>query len=83
MLLTEQQMIDLMTDTYLIEAILNQKKSAGEDVTALQQAYYDQLFEHYGITDTIFEANMYYYTYDPAALERIMDSVTTRLTKAQ
>lgn len=82
-LLTESQMIDLMTDTYLIEAVLNQKKSAGVDVTQLQQAYYDQLFEHYGITDSIFEANMDYYSHDLETLERIMDSVTTRFTKAQ
>lgn len=82
-LLTEQQMIDLMTDAYLIEAVLNQKKTTGLDVSQLQQTYYDQLFEHYGITDSIFEANMDYYSHDLATLERIMDSVTTRFTKAQ
>lgn len=82
-LLTEQQMVDVMTDAYLIEAILNQKKTAGEEVSSLQQTYYDQLFEHYGITDSIFEANMNYYSQNLAVLERIMDSVTNRCIKAQ
>lgn len=81
--LDEAQMIDVMTDTYLIEAQLNQMKSMGTDISGYQTAYYDQLFEHYGITDTIFEQNMAYYTRHPAVLERIMDSVTNRFVRAQ
>lgn len=81
--LTEQQMIDVLTDSYLIEAMLNKKKSAGENVTSLQSAYYDQLMEHYGITDSIFDANMEYYSHDLVTLERIMDSVNNRFLNAQ
>ena len=81
-LLTEEQMIDVLTDSYLIEAELNQRKSAGQDITALQSAYYDQFFEHYGLTDTLFSQNLRYYTYQPAVLERIMDSVNNRFQKA-
>jgi len=79
--LEEPQMIDVMTDSYLIEAKLNQMKSEGTDISSLQLAYYDQLFEHYGITDSIFEQNMYYYTHHPDILERIMDSVNNRFAK--
>lgn len=81
--LDEPQMIDVLTDAYLIEAKLNMRKSAGGDVSYLQVAYYEQLFEHYGITDSIFEQNMAYYTRHPAVLERMMDSVTNRFVKAQ
>lgn len=82
-LLTEQQMVDVLTDSYLIEAMLNQKKTAGENVASLQTAYYGQLMEHYGITDSIFDANMEYYSHDLATLERIMDSVNNRFLNAQ
>ena len=82
-LLTEQQMVDIMTDSYLIEAILNQRRSVGKDVSVYQRTYYDQLFEHYGITDSIFDANIYYYSNELGALERIMDSVMNRFVKAQ
>lgn len=82
-LLTEQQMIDVLTDSYLIEAMLNKKKTAGENVASLQVIYYDQLMEHYGITDSIFDANMEYYSHDLVTLERIMDSVNNRFLKAQ
>lgn len=81
--LTEQQMIDVLSDSYLIEAEFNQKKTLGIDITDLQKVYYDQIFEHYGINDSIFEANMYYYTHQLPTLERIMDSVTNRLLKMQ
>lgn len=81
--LEEPQMIDVMTDAYLIEAQLNQMKSDGQDVSELQLRYYDLLFEHYGLTDSLFEANLNYYTHHPDILERVMDSVTNRLVKAQ
>ncbi len=79
----EPQMIDILTDAYLLEARLNLMKSAGGDVSELQVSFYNQLFEHYGITDSIFEQNMAYYTEQPAVLERIMDSVTNRFARAQ
>ena len=81
--LSEQQMIDVLTDSYLIEAELTQKRSSGTEVASLQKAYYDQLFEHYAITDSIFEKNMNYYTHHPDILERMMDSVMNRFVKAQ
>lgn len=81
--LNEKQMIDVLADSYLIEAQLNQIKADGKDVSQLQMDYYAQLFEHYGITDSIFEQNMYYYSYHPAILERVMDSVVNRFAQAQ
>ena len=81
--LSEGQMIDIMTDVQIIEADINYRKSKGMDVDSIPILFYDQLFEHYGITDSIFRENMEYYTLFPATLESIMDSVTNRLLKAQ
>ena len=82
-LLTEVQMVDVLSDTYLIEAELNQMKSEGKVTGMLQNTYYEQLFAHYGITDSIFQENMNYYSYHLVELERIMDSVMNRFLKAQ
>ena len=89
-LLSEQEMIDVLTDVQIIEADINYQKSMereqGETPKAsrrLTQSYSDQLFEHHGITDTIFSQNIKYYTERPAVLERIMDSVLQRLVKEQ
>jgi len=80
--LSEQDMIAILTDVQLIEAELTFKKNNQQDVSELTQTYYDQLFEHYGITDSIFSENVRYYTQHPAILETIMDSVTQRLTSS-
>ena len=89
-LLTEEEMIEVMTDVQIIEAQINHQKSLGKeedaptvDYKAMAQSYYDQFFEHYGITDTIFSQNIRYYTERPEVLERIMDSVVQRLTREQ
>ena len=92
-LLTEQEMIDIMTDVQIIEADINYQKMderdpkdsttvVPKDYVKMSRDYYDQLFEHYGITDSIFSQNLKYYTEHPEVLERIMDSVTQRLMKA-
>lgn len=95
-LLSEQEMISIMTDLQIIEADINYQKTqeheqqekdsvkiAPKDYIKMSRDYYAQLFEHYGITDSIFSQNMRYYTERPDVLEKIMDSVLQRLTKEQ
>ena len=92
-LLTEQEMMDVMADVQIIEADINHQKTLAreqkeqdsveivpKDYIKMAREYYDQLFEHYGITDSIFEQNIRYYSARPEVLERIMDSVMNRLT---
>ena len=95
-LLSEQEMITVMTDVQIIEADINYQKTQErerdpkdttkvepKDYFKMSREYYDQLFEHYNITDSIFSQNIRYYTERPAVLERIMDSVVQRITRGQ
>lgn len=82
-LLTEQEMVDVMTDVQILESDMNYRKSNGKMIGDMAKEYYRQLFEHYEITDSIYMENIRYYTHDPAVMERIMDSVTQRLTREQ
>lgn len=95
-LLNEHEMINIMADVQVIESDINyQKKQERErdpndttkivakDYIRMSRGYYTQLFEHYGITDSIFAQNMQYYTERPEVLERIMDSVMQRLIRVQ
>ena len=89
-------MITIMVDVQIIEAEINYQKQqererdpndttaiTPKDYLKMSREYYNQLFEHYGITDSILEQNMRYYTEHPEVLERIMDSTMQRLIKAQ
>ena len=93
-LLSEQEMISIMTDVQIIEADINYQKQLErerdpEDTTTIipkdyvkmSREYYGQLFEHHGITDSIFSQNLRYYTERPEVLENIMDSVYHRLMR--
>ena len=80
MLLTEPQMIDVMTDVQIMEGIISYKRNSNQKTTYLKTIGYDTLFSHYGITDSIFEENLKYYNdVDPHTLIRIMDSVEARI----
>ena len=94
-LLSEQEMIGIMTDVQVIEADINYQKTqererdpndttkiVPKDYAKMTREYYDQLFEHYGITDSIFSQNIRYYTERPEVLERIIDSTMQRLMRA-
>ena len=79
-LLSEQQMVDVMTDVQIMEGIINYKRNSNQRTAYLKAIGYDTLFSHYGITDSIFEENIKYYNdVDPHTLIRIMDSVEARL----
>ena len=79
-LLSEPQMVDVMTDVQIMEGIISYKKSASQKTAYLKTVGYDTLFSHYGITDSLFQENIKYYNdVEPHTLIRIMDSVEARL----
>ena len=79
-LLSEEQMVDVMTDVQIMEGIISYKRNSNQKTAYLKTIGYDTLFSHYGITDSIFEENIKYYNdVDPQTLIRIMDSVEVRL----
>lgn len=81
-LLTETQMVDVMTDVQIMESIISYKKNANQKTEYLRTTGYDTLFAHHGITDSIFKVNMTYYNEaEPQTLIRIVDSVEARLQK--
>ena len=81
-LLTEPQMVDVMTDVQLMEAAITYKKNLNQQTEYLKTVGYDTLFAHYGITDSIFKLNLTYYNeVEPQTLIRILDSVENRLAR--
>ncbi len=81
--LTEEQLISIMTDAQLLEAGLNHRRNIGQSTTELKSLWYDELFKHYEITNGIFEDNLNYYADDPAKMESILEEVLARLSRMQ
>ena len=81
-LLSETEMVDVITDVQIMESAIAYKKNINQPTENLKTIGYDTLFAHYGITDSIFKANMvYYYDFEPQTLIRVYDSVEARLAR--
>lgn len=73
--LTEKQMVDIITDVQIIEQAINYRRGKNIKITNLKTKGFDAVFEHYGITDSIFLENLDYYNSNPVLMKSIMDSV--------
>lgn len=75
-LLSEPQMVEIMTDVYVLENAINYRKGKNISTNNLKTKGYQALFSHYGITDSVFFENMDFYNDNPEIMKRIMDSVS-------
>ena len=80
-LLSESQMVEIMTDVYILENAINYRRGKSISVNNLKTKGYEALFNHYGITDSIFFDNMDYYNENPLLMKNVMDSVCARFQK--
>ena len=74
-LLSEPQMVEIMTDVYILENAINHRRGKSISTNNLKTKGYEALFEHYGITDSVFYENVDYYNDNPVVMKRVMDSV--------
>ena len=74
-LLSETEMVDVISDVYVIENAINHRRGKGTKITNLKSKGFDAVFSHYGINDSIFSANIDYNNSSPVVVKRIMDSV--------
>lgn len=82
-LLTEEQMVDVMIDVQVIEHSINYRRGRSQKVTNLKQHAYDTIFSHYGITDSLFIENLNYYNENLPQMKKIIDSVNAYFTAKQ
>lgn len=82
-LLSENQMVELMTDVQIVENAINYKRGIGTKVTDLKTHAYDTVFSHYGITDSTFYENLDYYNKNPKIMKRVLDSVIQNFLRYQ
>ena len=80
-LLSEPQMVEIMTDVYILENAINHRRGKSISTNNLKTKGYESLFEHYGITDSVFYENVDYYNDNPVVMKRVMDSVLVNFQK--
>lgn len=79
-IISEAQMILLLTDIHIIEAALLIKKNKGEFHDSLTRFYYQGVFKKFRISAQRFQANMDYYQQDPQAFAKLYERVVEELT---
>ena len=80
-LLSEPQMVEIMTDVYVLENAISYRRGKGISTNNLKTKGYDAIFSHYGITDSVFFENMDFYNENPVIMKRIMDSVNANFQR--
>ena len=80
-LLSEPQMVEIMTDVYILENAINYRRGKSISTNNLKTKGYEALFNHYGITDSVFFENMDYYNDNPVLMKRVMDSVVVNFQR--
>lgn len=80
-LLSEPQMVEVMTDVYILENAINYRRGKNISTNNLKTKGFDAIFSHYGITDSIFYENMDYYNDNPVLMKRVMDSVVVNFKR--
>lgn len=78
-LLSESQMVEIMTDVYVLENAINYRRGKSISTNNLKTKGYEAVFSHHGISDSILFENMDYYNNNPELMKRVMDSVGVKL----
>lgn len=81
--LSESEMVDVMVDVHLAEAVLTRKRGENQKVDKLTDAYYQKIYEKHNITKKTFETSFSYYQQNLSDLQRIYEQVITELNKMQ
>lgn len=81
--LDENEMVDVLVDVHLAEAVLTRIRGKGENVEGLTDAYYQKVFEKHEINKKIFDTSMYYYQQNLGEMDEIYEQVITELNKME
>jgi hypothetical protein len=83
-LLTEEQMIEILTDIQIAEAIIaNNRVQRTNTEQHYKDSLYQVIFDNYKLTSKEINANIDYYNTDPNQMEKIYEKVLSNLSKRQ
>lgn len=77
--LSQEKMIDILTDIHLTDAVLNEKRIFDKNIKDTLSSYYDYVWVKNDISYQEFKYSLNYYTQHTAVLNVMYDSVISRL----
>lgn len=80
-LISEEKMVELLTDIQLIEGAVSKKILNKIDGKKESPLYYQKAFEKHNVTEDQFELSVRYYTENPEVLQAIYEDVLIELSK--
>jgi hypothetical protein len=81
-LIPKDQMVDIMVDLRLMDAILASKqRNKEQDLNDSKVFLYNSIMQKYGITRDRFERSLQYYQYNLKVLDELDEQAITKLSK--
>jgi hypothetical protein len=79
-----RKMVDVMVDVHLADGIAVNSMSANNFGPRLDSAsLYQSVFDKYGVTRTMFDSTLSYYTEHPEDFQKIYNKVTAKLKRLE
>ena len=82
-LIPEEQMIDILTDIHVADAIVDNKYGQQKVDLPLTNALYSQIYKNHKITAARYKSSYKYYEANPELMDNIYTQVITELSKKQ
>ncbi len=83
-LLTRDQMIDMLVEIHLSQAISQTRRFANEDLASFSESdYYYTILQKFKTADSTFEKSLIYYSGKPKEFEKIYTRVLNRLNEME
>ncbi len=79
-ILSREQMADILTDIYVLEAFFLEYQHIERKIRDSATYYYGGIFDHYGIDPIDFEEALSCYLLDISEMERIHEKMLSRLS---
>ncbi len=78
-----KKFVNVLVDVHLADGIAVENMSSGKGALLDSASLYGSVFKKYGVTRTIFDSTMSYYSEHPDDFQKVYNKVTARLKRME
>jgi hypothetical protein len=82
-LIPQKQMIEVLVDIHVADAVVEQKYGTANPNLALTSALYSRIYQNYNITAAQYKTSYKYYEAHPKLMDDMYEQVITELSKKE